>query len=210
MRPIWSLVLYTALLLGANAAPSGPAWAAEGAAAPDAATLEAPEAASVEALEALRDGSMKKLTFHAAPREVPDVPFEGIDGAELRLSDYRGKHVLVNFWATWCAPCRKEMPGLAALQEAYGGADFEVLTVATGRNPKPAMRAFFEDIDVDNLPLHRDPKQALARKMGVLGLPITVLIDPEGRELARLPGDAEWDSDSARAIIAALLQRPEG
>lgn len=94
---------------------------------------------------------------------------------------------------------------LAALQSEYGGEDFEVLTIATGRNPPPAMKAFFAEIGVDNLPLHRDPKQVVARAMGVAGLPVSVLIDPEGREIARMLGDAEWDSPSARAVIEALI-----
>lgn len=99
---------------------------------------------------------------------------------------------------------------LSDLQADFGGADFEVLTLATGRNAVPAMKAFFEEIDVDNLPLHRDPKQALAREMGVLGLPITVIIDPKGREVARMQGDAEWNSESARAMIAALVGVADG
>jgi len=98
------------------------------------------------------------------------------------------------------------MPTLSALQAALGGDDFAVVTIATGRNPPPAMKKFFDDIGVDNLPLHRDPKSALARSMGVFGLPITVLLDPQGREIARLQGDADWNSDSARAIIAAWIR----
>jgi hypothetical protein len=95
------------------------------------------------------------------------------------------------------------MPTLSGLQEALGAEDFAVVTIATGRNPPPAMKKFFDDIGVENLPLHRDPKSALARAMGVFGLPITVLLDPQGREIARLQGDADWNSDSARAIISA-------
>jgi hypothetical protein len=80
------------------------------------------------------------------------------------------------------------------------------VTIATGRNPPPAMKKFFDEIGVTNLPLHRDPKSALAREMGVFGLPITVILDPDGHELARLTGDADWDSDSAQAIIRALVE----
>ena len=94
---------------------------------------------------------------------------------------------------------------LSALQEAYAGERFEVLTIATGRNPLPAMKAFFDEIGVTNLPLHRDPKQELARSMDVIGLPVNVLIDPEGREIARMLGDADWNSDSARAMLERLI-----
>lgn len=94
---------------------------------------------------------------------------------------------------------------LSELQEEFGGEDFEVLTLASGRNIPARIIAFFDEIGVDNLPRHQDPKLAVAREMGVLGLPVTVLINPEGREIGRLIGDAEWNSDSAKAIIAALL-----
>ena len=97
------------------------------------------------------------------------------------------------------------MPALAELQKTLGGDRFEVVTIATGRNPPPAMKEFFSEIGVDNLPLHRDPGSKLAREMGVLGLPITVILNPEGQEVARLQGDAAWDSEPAKAVISALL-----
>lgn len=156
-------------------------------------------------MQAMLEGSMKKLRFHPSPQALPAVGFISEEGDEATLLDYRGKYLLVNFWATWCAPCRKEMPMLSALQETYGGERFEVLTIATGRNPLPAMEAFFDEIGVTNLPFHRDPKQELARNMDVIGLPVNVLIDPEGREIARMLGDADWNSDSARAMLEKLI-----
>ena len=182
MRWFRLAVLYTALALGANAAM-----------------------ADVATLEALREGSMKKLVFAATPQDVSDRVFTDPDGGEYRLSDWQGKYVLVNFWATWCAPCRQEMPGIAELQSEFGGETFEVVPIATGRNAIPGIKRFFAEIEVDNLPIFLDPKQKLARDMAVLGLPITVILDPEGREIARLRGDADWNSDSAKAIVAALL-----
>lgn len=162
-------------------------------------------AADIAALEALREGSMSKLAFHPEPVAVPETGFTDFDGAPLDLSDWQGKIVLLNFWATWCGPCRKEMPMLAELQTELGGADFEVVTLATGRNPGPSMERFFASIGVDNLPLHRDPNQAIARGMAVLGLPTTVILDRQGQEVARLEGDADWSSDSAKAILTALI-----
>lgn len=164
-----------------------------------------PAGADVPALEALREGDMRKLNFHGDPYPPSTVAFTAENGEEMTLAAYGGQIVLVNFWATWCDPCRAEMPHLAALQDALGGDDFQVVTVATGRNPRPAMEAFFEDIGVDNLPLHADPRQALARNMGVLGLPASVILDRDGREIARLLGEADWSSDSARAILTALI-----
>ena len=153
----------------------------------------------------LRDGDMRKLNFHSDPVAAGIESFESAEGAEMHLSDYAGKVVLVNFWATWCAPCREEMPTLSALQAAMGGEEFEVVTIATGRNDPVGMAQFFGEIGVDNLPLYRDPQQRLAREMGVLGLPITVILDREGMEIARLQGDADWSSDSAMAIVGALV-----
>lgn len=181
MRWFRSAVLYTALALGANAA-----------------------FADMAGIEALRDGTMKKLVF-ADPAKVSEIAFTDADGAEHRLSDWQGKIVLVNFWATWCAPCRKEMPMLDALQQEFGGEDFDVVTIATGRNPLPGINRFFDEVGATNLPILLDPKQELARDMAVLGLPITLVLNREGQEIARLRGDAEWNGDSAKAIISALI-----
>ena len=175
-------ILYTALAVFANAA-----------------------AADTAALEAMREGDMKKLIFHAEPRAVSAVAFTDAEGEGHRLADWDGKVVLLNFWATWCAPCRKEMPMLDALQTEFGGEGFEVVTVATGRNSVQGIRRFFEETGVENLPILLDPRQELSREMGVFGLPVTMILDAEGREIARLIGEADWQSDSARAIVAALV-----
>jgi thiol-disulfide isomerase/thioredoxin len=182
MRLIRFAVLYTALALGANAA-----------------------LADTAALEALRDGDMRKLMFHSEPQMASTAIFTTPEGQEKTLADWQGKHVMLNFWATWCAPCRKEMPALDALQGEFGGDAFEVVTVATGRNSLPGITRFFEEENITRLPILLDPNQALAREMAVLGLPITVILDPDGNEIARLRGDADWASGSARAIVAALI-----
>ncbi|QUJ76858.1 TlpA family protein disulfide reductase [Sulfitobacter albidus] len=162
-------------------------------------------ASDADLITPLIAGDMKKLAVHTPPKATSGAPFELADGAgKATLEDYRGKYVLVNFWATWCAPCRKEMPHLSELQAELGGENFEVLTIATGRNSPQGIQKFFKETGISNLPRHQDPRQALASQMGIFGLPITVLIDPEGREIARLRGDADWASDSAKAIIKAL------
>ena len=177
------ICLYTALLVGANAA-----------------------AADITTIEALRSGSMKKLTFHTDAKAVPAVYFATADGDQKQLSDFQGKVVLLNFWATWCAPCRIEMPMLSKLQTVLGGKNFEVVTIATGRNAPGALKRFFDKAGIENLPRHRDIKQQLARKMAILGLPITVILNRQGKEIARLRGDADWSSDSAKSIISALIE----
>jgi thiol-disulfide isomerase/thioredoxin len=179
MRYLLSVILYTALAATANA--------------------------DMSAREALRAGDMRKLQFHKEITNAPEISFIQDNGSAGLLSDYRGKVVLLNFWATWCAPCRKEMPNLSALQSTLGGDDFTVITIATGPNPPAKITAFFNDIGIDNLPAHRDPRQALAREMRVLGLPATILLDRHGQEIARLLGDANWHSDSALAIIQSLI-----
>ena len=183
MRKLLSALLYTAIAAVANAGHA-------------------------DDIAALRDGDMRKLTVHSAPVDGSTVAFMGEDGSDLTLDHYAGQIVVLNFWATWCAPCRKEMPHLSALQAEMGGDDLQVVTIATGRNPLPGMQRFFAEIGVDNLPLHTDARQALARSMGVLGLPVTIILDRDGQEVARLQGDADWSSDSAKAILRALMDRP--
>ncbi|MBP0483229.1 TlpA disulfide reductase family protein [Sagittula salina] len=170
--------------------------------------LANPVLADVAAAKAVAAGDMKKMVFHSTPRAAGISDFMTFDEAPLALSNWQGKWVLVNFWATWCAPCRHEMPMLSELQAAYGGDDFEVVTIATSRNPPAKIEDFFAEIGVDNLPLHRDPQSILAREMGVLGLPVTVVLNPQGQEVARLTGDADWSGPEARALLTALMADP--
>ncbi len=177
------MVLYLALVLSANIA-----------------------SADMSALEAMREGDMKKLSFHSEARATSEKTYIREDGSDGQLSDYAGKHVLLNFWATWCGPCRKEMPMLSDLQRELGGEDFEVVTIATGRNSPMGMKKFFEEYGVDNLPLHRDPQAELGREMGVFGLPVTVILTPDGQEIARMQGEADWSTENAKAILRALIE----
>lgn len=160
----------------------------------------------ISTVEALKLGDMRKLRFHPAPVAASDVAFLAEDGADATLEMYKGKIIVLNFWATWCAPCRKEMPHLRDLQAELGDEHFQVVTIATGRNDPMGMKEFLDSVNVTNLPLHRDPTSALARDMGVLGLPITVILDRSGMEIARLQGDADWASESAKNIVRALLE----
>jgi len=184
-RKMRAALLYLALLCGANTALA-------------------------DGLEAYLTGEMRGVVLHAAPVAVPDLPFLKADDSEGALSEYRGRFVLLNFWATWCAPCRHEMPALNMLQARLGGADFQVVTLATGRNPPQAIRRFFEEENLTVLTRHRDIDQRIAREMGVFGLPISVILDREGREIGRLRGDADWASPEAFALIEAIIGAPEG
>lgn len=172
-------MLYTAVLLGAN-----------------------PAAADVPAAMALRDGDMKKLAATEPPMTLPDTTLIDMQDAPHSLADYRGKWVVLNFWATWCAPCRREMPSLGRLQAAMP--DIAVVPVATGRNDPAAIDRFFAEAGVTGLTVLRDPKSELARSIGVMALPVTLILNSEGQEVARLIGDAEWDSAAAQAVLKAM------
>jgi thiol-disulfide isomerase/thioredoxin len=160
----------------------------------------------------LREGDMRKLVLQESPVEVSQAAFLGDEEAETTLQDLAGEVVVLNFWATWCAPCREEMPTLAKLQEELGDEGVRVATIATGRNDPVEVDRFLTEVGADALPRWRDPRQALAREMGVLGLPVTVILNREGQEVARLTGDADWSSESSLAILRALAaqDQPEG
>ncbi len=184
MRKMLWAVLYTGLMLGANAAATG-------------------VMADVASARPLATGEMEKLVFGEAPRALPEVQLLDDMDVAKSLQPYAGKWMVLNFWATWCAPCRKEMPSLERLQAAMPG--IAVVPVATGRNTVEGIRRFFAEAGVTSLPLLRDPQSDLARQMGVLGLPVTVIVSPAGEEVARLIGGAEWDSPEALAVLAALM-----
>lgn len=159
------------------------------------------------ALEPLLAGDMIKLRLSESPAPLPNTQYETLEGATGDLSELRGKVVLLNFWATWCGPCREEMPHLDAVNVALGGEDFEVVTLATGRNAPAAMRAFFADTGVETLPLWVDPRSQVARGADVTGLPVTLLIDREGDVLGSLEGIANWNATEARALLNAVINR---
>ena len=181
-----SILLYTALVFGANTAFAAATHAGE-----------------VDWTAAQQAG-LPKLVPADPPAPVSTVSFTDPDGGTHTLADYRGKVVLVNFWATWCAPCREEMPALDTLQREMGGPDFQIVTIATGRNAPARIADFFAETGVTALPTLMDPRQQLARDMGVVGLPVSVLIDRDGHEVARLLGEADWSGAPARAVIEQL------
>ncbi len=171
-----------------------------------------PNAGAVAArLAPLAQGEVAALSVDKQPKPAVPVSFNGPDGKKLTLADFRGRTVLLNLWATWCAPCRSEMPALDRLQAKFGGPDFQVVAVNvdTVRLDKP--KAFFADAGVKNLPLYADPSadafEALKVAGKALGLPTSVLIDKEGCEVGVMAGPAAWDSKDAEAAVAALLGR---
>lgn len=146
----------------------------------------------------------RNFIIHEAPKTVAEIQFEDADGRSRSLNDFRGKVVLLNIWATWCVPCRKEMPTLDRLQAALGGDDFEVVALSIDRR-MDAVHKFFAEIGIQKLVKYFDSSAKATRQLGAVGLPTTLLIDREGREIARLIGPAEWDSPEIAAFISCVI-----
>ncbi len=154
----------------------------------------------------MRVDEMRKLKILSEAEDPIDIAFTDPSGAEHILADSNGKIRVVNFWATWCAPCREEMPALSELQTLLGGDEFEVMAIATGRNRLEGIERFNAEAGVTNLPVLLDPRGTLGRQFGALGLPLTVILNREGQEIARLTGGADWVSESALAIIRTIIE----
>ncbi|MET0652951.1 MAG: TlpA disulfide reductase family protein [Hyphomicrobiaceae bacterium] len=155
---------------------------------------------------ALSQGHMAAFVLKKEPEALSEVRFQDANGTEKTLSDWRGKVVLVNLWATWCAPCRKEMPALDRLQKELGSSKFEVVAISIDRTGLAGARKFLDETGVKNLALYADPTTKLSSVLKAVGLPVTVLIDAEGREIGRLVGPAEWDSEDAKRLIRAVMK----
>jgi len=153
----------------------------------------------------LSKGHMAAFVFKKAPEPLPEFTFMDGSGAERTLKDWQGRVVLLNLWATWCAPCRKEMPALERLQQALGSDKFQVLALSVDRGGAEASKKFFDQISVEALDLFVDPTGRATSQLKAVGLPTTLLIDAQGREIGRLTGPAEWDSEDAKRLIQAVL-----
>jgi thiol-disulfide isomerase/thioredoxin len=151
-------------------------------------------------------GEMTKFVFKPAPEALPKVSFVDSEGKERSLDDWKGKVVLLNLWATWCVPCRKEMPGLDRLQTELKSDKFEVIAVSIDRTGTAGAKKFLDQIKVQNIVVLADPTVRMATTLRAAGLPATILIDAEGREIGRLLGEAEWDSPEAKALIKAVVK----
>jgi thiol-disulfide isomerase/thioredoxin len=161
-------------------------------------------------LAPLAQGEVAALTMAAAPLRLPDLTFEDADGKPKKLSDWRGRTVLVNLWATWCVPCRKEMPALESLQTKLGGPNFEVVAVNIDTRDPEKPRNFLKDANLTRLGYFSDQKAKVFQDLkGIgraLGMPTSVLVDGEGCEIATIAGPAEWGSDDAVKLISAAVK----
>ena len=169
--------------------------------------LVAPRAIAQDAqLSAHAKGEFAALSFKQAGKAAPASIFEG-KSAPARLADFRGKVVLLNLWATWCAPCLKEMPQLDALARAMKGRDVVVLTVSQDMAGWRAVDPFWARAKLTNLTPYIDKKSELAFGLGAKGLPLTLIYDRQGREVARLAKPADWSSPQAQALLLAVAAR---
>lgn len=158
-----------------------------------------------------------KTTRHATgfalwdtPRPVPALAFQGGAGESLMLDNFRGKVVVLNVWATWCGPCREEMPTLDGLQAKLGGPDLEVLTLSIDQAGAQVVREFFREVGIKHLRLYIDPTAQTMNTLNILGIPTTLLIDRQGRELGRLVGIAKWDSPEMVKFLEGVIEKTQG
>ena len=137
-------------------------------------------------------------------RAMPELHFLDASSTPRTIGDFRGKVVLLNIWATWCVPCRKEMPALDQLQQRLGGADFDVVALSIDNGGPAVVQRFYDEIGVRALPIYVDPTSEVTTKLRTLGVPTTLLLDRDGRELWRKTGAAEWDAED---IVTSLRSR---
>ena len=161
-------------------------------------------------LAPLAHGEVAALTMATAPLMLPDLAFEDATGQPKKLSDWRGRTVLVNLWATWCVPCRKEMPALEGLQTKLGGPDFEVVAINIDTRDPEKPKNFLKDANLTRLGYYSDQKAKVFQDLKAigraLGMPTSVLIDRSGCEIATIAGPAEWASDDALKLVKAAMQ----
>jgi thiol-disulfide isomerase/thioredoxin len=158
----------------------------------------------------LAHGDVAALTMASAPLRLPDLAFTDGSGQPKKLSDWRGRTVLVNLWATWCVPCRKEMPALDNLQAKLGGPDFEVVAINIDTRDPAKPQAFLKDANLTRLGYFTDVSAKVFQDLkGVgraLGMPTSVLVDGQGCEIGTIAGPAEWDGDDAVKLISAAMK----
>lgn len=167
----------------------------------------APAIALSKKIEPLARGEVAGLTMARTPLKLPDLAFRDADGQEKKLSDWRGRTVLVNLWATWCVPCRKEMPALDELQGKLSGPNFEVVAINIDTRDAEKPKTFLKEANLTRLGYFSDQKAKVFQDLKAigraLGMPTSVLVDPQGCEIATIAGPAEWASEDALKLIRA-------
>jgi thiol-disulfide isomerase/thioredoxin len=155
-------------------------------------------------LQRFAEGNLKKLMVLDKPPAQPVRSFKNIKGGDVKLQDFRGKIIVLNIWATWCAPCVAEIPSLDQLEADYGGENFEVVAISIDRNMTEA-QDFYAAQNINHLALFHDLSLGIGSDVNVGAFPISVFYDQQGRELARIPGEVNWQSDEVSAFLNAVL-----
>jgi thiol-disulfide isomerase/thioredoxin len=159
----------------------------------------------------LAHGEVAAVSVTSAPKTLPPLVFKDGQGAEKSLSDWHGRTVLLNLWATWCVPCRKEMPALDALERKLGGSDFEVVSINIDTRDADKPRDWLRSVGIKTLAYYADSNAKVFQDLKAIGkafgMPTTLIVDPNGCELASLAGPAEWASDDAIKLIGAARKK---
>ena len=150
----------------------------------------------------------KNFVMHDAPKPVAAIRFENGESQPQNLADFKGRVILLNIWATWCVPCRKEMPALDRLQATLGGPGFEVIPVSIDRGGIETVRKFYTEIGARNVRIYIDSSGKVLPALGVVGLPTTLLIDRAGREIGRIVGPTEWDAPEIVEFLRPIISEP--
>jgi thiol-disulfide isomerase/thioredoxin len=168
-----------------------------------------PAVALAKKLAPLAHGEVAAVNVAKSLLKVPDLSFQDVNGKPLTLADWRGRTVLLNLWATWCVPCRKEMPALDALQQKLGSPDFQVVAVNIDTRDPEKPKTFLKELGITKLTYYADPTARTFQDLKAIGrafgMPTTMLVDRQGCEIGTIAGPAEWASDDAIKLIQAAL-----
>ena len=151
-----------------------------------------------------------ELSVFDRPRDLPEIHFADDQGHQLTLGDFGGRVVLLNIWATWCVPCRKEMPTLDRLQARLGGKDFLVIALSIDREGVAPVKRFYQELGLEKLAIYVDPSGKGSQALAIPGVPTTLLIDRQGREIARKMGPAEWDGQEMISLVEQTMHAQTG
>ena len=161
--------------------------------------------AAVALLTGAAQEAPKNFVMHPAPKAVPAITFEDETGTSQSLAEFTGKIVVLNIWAIWCVPCRREMPALDRLQSILGSDDFAVVPVSIDRGGVDAVKKFYTEIEIKNLPIYLDVSGQAVRRLDAVGLPTTLILDRNGQEIGRVIGPDEWDAPEITEFLKSII-----
>lgn len=166
-------------------------------------SAQAPETTTAKSAEPV--STMAAFVRKSEPQPLPDITIQDTNGNDVKLSSFKGKTILLNLWATWCQPCREEMPALNRLQQALGGDKFEVVALSLDRGGLEASRKFLDEVNAHDVHLYTDASMKQGLELKLVGMPTSILINKDGLEVGRLAGPAEWDSEAAKKLIKQAM-----